>query len=35
MSREWNLWAEGQWSDDSWLFGFGAIFKPEGMFGGM
>jgi hypothetical protein len=35
MSREWNLWAEGQWSDDSWLFGFGAIFKPEQMFAGM
>jgi hypothetical protein len=35
MSRQWNLWAEGQWSDDSWLFGAGVIFKPEEVFGGM
>jgi len=35
MSREWNLWVEGQWTDDSWLFGLGAMFKPEDLFAGM
>jgi len=35
MSSEWDLWVEGQWTDDSWLFGLGAMFKPEDLFAGM
>ncbi|MBN2130004.1 MAG: hypothetical protein JW741_10930 [Sedimentisphaerales bacterium] len=35
ISTEWNLWVEGQWSDDSWLFGIGALLKPEDLFSGM
>jgi len=35
MSSEWNLWVEGQFSDDSWLFGIGAMFTPEDIFAGL
>ena len=32
ISREWNLWTEGQWTSDSWLVGLGVAIAPERAF---